>query len=61
MKYEIVDLKIEGDLVVEYLKQNLSGGRVVVGRSRPLSDFTTEQIERIKKGELVWPSDDAHS
>ncbi|OAE13769.1 hypothetical protein AZH11_04280 [Pseudomonas simiae] len=44
MKYEIVDLKIEGDLVVECLKQNLSGRMAVVGRSRPLSDFTAGSV-----------------
>jgi hypothetical protein len=61
MKYELVELKIEGDFVVEYVKQHLRAGGVGVGRSRPLSDFTAEKIERIKEGELLWPNDGANS
>ena len=60
MKYELVELRAKDGFVTEYLREIFSiTQKHVVGRSRPVSDFTAEQLERIKKGELVWPSREA--
>lgn len=57
MKYELVELRVKDGFVTEYLRELFRiNNHDVVGRSRPISDFTAEQLERIKNGELVWPS-----
>lgn len=56
MKYELVELRVKEGFVTEYLRELFRvNNQEVIGRSRPISDFTAEQLERIKKGELVWP------
>ena len=57
MRYDLVELRVKDGFVTEYLREDFSTTKTkVVGRSRPVSDFTADQLERIKRGELVWPS-----